>query len=51
VTLADDVREAGTYRLAWDGRDGSGAPVRPGMYYARLSTPDGRFTRTLVMTR
>jgi hypothetical protein len=46
ATLVSGVQAAGTYRLTWDG-----AGAKPGMYYARLSTPEGRFTRTLVLTR
>ena len=51
ATLLSGARAAGAYRLDWDGRDGDGRPVRPGMYYARLTTPEGRFTRTLVLMR
>ncbi len=46
ATLASGVQAAGNYRLSWDG-----AGVQPGLYYARLTTPEGRFTRTLVLTR
>jgi hypothetical protein len=51
VTLVRETRAAGQYRLIWDGRDGTGQPARPGMYYARLVTPQGRFTRTLVLMK
>jgi hypothetical protein len=51
TTLVKESREPGQYRLTWDGRDGSGHPVRPGMYFARLVTQQGRFTRTLVLMR
>jgi hypothetical protein len=51
ATLVKESREPGVYRLSWDGRDGSGQAVRPGLYYARLVTPAGRFTRTLVLTK
>jgi len=46
--LSRETMEAGTYRPVWIGTDDRGQAVRPGMYYARLTTPDGRFTRTLV---
>ena len=36
--LATGNRDAGVYRLTWDGTDESGVGVRVGMYYARLST-------------
>ena len=48
-TLSRETKEAGTYRPVWTGTDDRGQAVRPGMYYARLTTPDGRFTRTLVL--
>jgi hypothetical protein len=50
-TLAAGWREAGRYRLEWDGRDDHGALVAPGVYYARLDAGDRRFTRTLVRVR
>ena len=51
ATLVNEAREPGQYQASWDGRDGTGQPVRPGIYYARLMTPEGRFTRTLVLMR
>jgi hypothetical protein len=51
VTLVQETRAAGQYRLTWDGRDAGGQAVRPGMYYARLVTSEGRFTRTLVLMK
>lgn len=47
-TLSRETMEAGLYRPVWTGTDDHGQTVRSGMYYARLITPDGRFTRTLV---
>ena len=47
-TLAAGVHPAGVHRLVWDGRDDAGRPLAAGIYWARLTTPDGRFTRTLV---
>ncbi len=51
ATLASGVQEAGSYRLVWDGRDGDGRMAHPGMYYARLTAPEGRFTRALVLVK
>jgi hypothetical protein len=51
ATLLKEAREAGEYQVSWDGRDANGQAVRPGMYYARLTTPEGRFTRTLVLMK
>jgi hypothetical protein len=51
VTLVKETRAPGRYPLTWDGRDAARQAVRPGVYYARLSTPQGRFTRTLVLMK
>ncbi len=40
------MQEAGSYRLVWDG-----GAAHPGLYYARLTTPEGKFTRTLVLVK
>jgi hypothetical protein len=47
-TLVRGVREPGEYSLVWDGRDAGGNAVGAGVYYARLTTPQGRFVRTLT---
>ena len=47
-TLVRGVREAGEYSLTWDGRDDDGAPAPAGVYYLRMVTPQGRFTRMLT---
>ena len=50
-TLSRGVREAGEYALPWDGRDDAGQPLAAGVYYARLLTAQGRFTRRLTYLR
>ena len=50
-TLVSEVREPGEYRLSWDGRDDAGHAMSAGVYYARLVTAHGRFTRTLAYLR
>ena len=50
-SLATGVRQAGVHRFLWDGRDDDGREVAAGMYYARMVTVDGRFSRTLVRVR
>ncbi len=39
---------AGTHRLTWDGLNGSGSPVVPGVYFVRLEAGDGRRAVRLV---
>jgi hypothetical protein len=51
ATLVHETRAAGRYALSWDGRDAAGQPARPGVYYARLVTVGGRYTRTLVLIK
>ena len=36
VQLVRDWRQAGTYRIAWDGRDAVGQAVGSGVYFYRL---------------
>ena len=47
-SLASGVREAGEYRAEWNGTDDSGRPLAAGVYYARLLTAQGRFTRVVT---
>jgi len=50
-TLVQDVREAGRYETAWDGRDEAGRAVASGTYYARLTAGGRESARTLVLLR
>lgn len=50
-TLANGVRGAGIHRIEWDGRDDSGREVSAGMFFARLVTDEGRWTRTVIRVR
>jgi hypothetical protein len=47
-TVTSGVRDAGEYRLEWNGVDDSGRPLAAGVYYARLVTAQGRFTRVVT---
>lgn len=47
VTLADGMYPAGRHAKAWDLRDGSGAPLRPGVYVYRLVAGEFRAQRKL----
>ena len=49
--LASGTREAGEYRVEWNGTDEAGRPLSAGVYYARLSTAQGRFTRVVTYLR
>jgi hypothetical protein len=47
-TLVHETREPGEYNVVWDGRDENGSVAMAGVYYVRLVTPQGRFTRTVT---
>ncbi len=47
-TLVNETRDAGEYNEVWDGRDDNGNAAVAGVYYTRLITPQGRFTRTVT---
>lgn len=46
--LAQGEREAGGYRLSWDGTDERGRAAAPGVYYARLRADGRDQTKKLV---
>jgi hypothetical protein len=47
--LHDAVEPAGSHAIVWDGRADSGARVRPGVYFARLSTGAARVSARLAV--
>ena len=46
ATLAAGPREADTYTIRWDGRDGEGRPLASGVYLYRLQTGGGKQVKT-----
>jgi hypothetical protein len=48
-TVLNESRAAGEHQVRWDGRSSSGK-VPAGVYFARLSTPEGTSSRKLVLT-
>ena len=49
--LIDGFQQAGPGTATWDGRDESGTPAAPGVYFARLETAAGVHTQKLVLAR
>lgn len=49
--IASGQFAAGEHAVRWDGRDGSGRPAGPGLYFLRLETGGGTLARRLVRTR
>jgi hypothetical protein len=47
--LVSTVRPAGAYVDPWDGRDGDGRSVRPGVYFARLVAGTRAVSRNFVV--
>ncbi len=50
-TLVDGVREPGNYRVQWQGKDHLGRPVSSGVYFYRLSTPNFKAVRKMVLLK
>jgi len=50
-TLADRPGRRGLHEATWDGCSDSGVPVSSGIYFIRLSAPDGVRTRKLLVLR
>jgi hypothetical protein len=48
TTLIDDVRAAGEHEVAWTGAAGPGR-VGSGVYFARISTPNGTAGATVIL--
>jgi hypothetical protein len=49
--LEEGVREAGTYRAEWNGRDANNRPVGSGVYFYRLAGVTGAETRKMVLLK
>lgn len=50
-TLVDDVREAGVWRVTWDGDNDFGTQVASGMYFYKLTAGDFVQTRKMVLLK
>ena len=50
-TLVSGTRQAGRYRLTWNGENDSGERVSPGVYYCTLRTGDKTGTLKLILIR
>jgi len=50
-TLVDDRTAPGRYTATWDGRDASGAPVAPGIYFIRMEARDFSAASKVVLVR
>ncbi|MEK7775096.1 MAG: T9SS type A sorting domain-containing protein, partial [Candidatus Zixiibacteriota bacterium] len=51
VTLADGVFSVGEHRISWDGSSQEGHAVASGIYFYRLTTANGSFTRKMALVK
>jgi plastocyanin len=51
MRMDQGVRDAGTHRIEWDGRDASGAAVGSGVYFYRLEGVAGVMPRKMVLLK
>jgi flagellar hook assembly protein FlgD len=49
ATLFDEERGAGLWPVDWDGRNGAGEPVAPGIYVLHIETPGGSEKKSIVV--
>ncbi len=50
-TLVNEVAEAGSHRVAWDGTDEQNATVSSGVYYARLTIGSVHAVRSMLLVK
>jgi hypothetical protein len=51
TSLADRAFAPGRFRIDWNGRDGGGAAVGPGLYFVRMTTSAGTQGARLAVVR
>ncbi len=51
AALHQGLLPAGTHAVAWDGRDASGGPVAPGIYFVRVEAGSRALSRKIVHLR
>ncbi len=51
VTLVDDVRAAGAYRVLWDGKNAAGLNTASGVYVYQIKTPNFQDAKKMVMIK
>jgi hypothetical protein len=50
-TVVEGHHDSGRYEHVWDGTDRSGARVSSGIYYMRLTTPDGQHSLPMTLLK
>jgi len=49
--LVDENKISGRYTATWNGRDDSGTPVAPGIYFIRMEARDFRASSKVALVR
>jgi flagellar hook assembly protein FlgD len=49
--LLNEVRDAGTYEIEWNGRDDSGIPVSSGLYLYRFSSEGTNIIKKMMLVK
>jgi hypothetical protein len=44
ITLVNDMKQAGTHEVVWNGRDSESNEVASGVYFAEMNTENGEYT-------
>jgi hypothetical protein len=51
AVLSDSRYEAGEFSVTWDGTDGKGEPLGPGIYFASVRTGEAKAVRKMVLLK
>jgi len=51
IELADEQKEAGTYKYYWDGKSGNGDVVGSGLYFVHIQAGDYKKTKKIVVVK
>jgi len=50
-TLVDGVKDAGSYKVVWDGKNNLGAETASGIYFCKMETKGFSATKKMVLLR
>jgi flagellar hook assembly protein FlgD len=50
-TMLNAALGKGKHTLEWSGRDEHGRPVSSGIYFSRLTTPEGSFVQKMMLMK
>jgi hypothetical protein len=51
ATLVNDTRDAGTYRVSWNGQSVNGVAASTGVYFCRIEAGEFVQTKKIVLIR